>query len=366
MNTNSLKTGMLFAVLITLFAIAGNLLGGTTGMLIALGFASVTSLGTYWYSDSIVLKMYKARELSYADAPQIHKMVEELAQNAGIPKPKVCSIPDQSPNAFATGRNPDNAVVAVTEGIVALLSPAELRGVIAHEIAHIANRDILIQTVAGILGAAISSLGTIAMFSRLGGDRENSGGGIGYIFMIILAPIAASLIQMAISRSREYLADESGARYCQDPNALARALNKLSAGSARVPLDANPATENMFIVSPLNGGGMKNLFSTHPPIENRVARLQEMAQSSGSVSGMTSHVNRTNTNNTNTNMSGLREMSGMDMQQGASNTFDTTQYNTQNANNTQASSQQATQENSQTTAQENEKKHDPWANLRSK
>lgn len=358
MNTNSLKTGILFAVLITLFAIAGNLLGGMTGMIIALSFACATSLATYWYSDSIVLKMYKARELSYEDAPQIHKMVEELAQNAGIPKPKVCSIPDQSPNAFATGRNPENAVVAVTEGIVALLTPAELRGVIAHEIAHIANRDILIQTVAGILGAAISSLGTLAMFSRLGGNRENSGGGIAYIFMIILAPIAASLIQMAISRSREYLADESGAHYSNDPNALARALNKLSLGAAQVPLNANPATENMFIVSPLNGGGMKNLFSTHPPINSRVQRLQEIAQQSGSLSPMYAYEE-------NVTQSSSQHSFGQNHSFGTNN-LDRKQNSSSLHNMPNPYVQKNTEQVQEQKTSKNNEKTDPWANLRSK
>lgn len=363
MNTNSFKTGMLFAVLITLFAIVGNLLGGMTGMIIALGFACATSLATYWYSDSIVLKMYKARELSYEDAPQIHKMVEELAQNAGIPKPKICSVPDQSPNAFATGRNPENAVVAVTEGIVALLTPAELRGVLAHEIAHIANRDILIQTVAGILGAAISSLGTLAMFSRLGGNRENSGGGIAYIFMVILAPIAASLIQMAISRSREYLADESGARYSNDPNALARALNKLSLGSAQVPLDANPATENMFIVSPLNGGGMKNLFSTHPPIDSRVARLQEMARQSGSISPMYT-AEENSSQHTSQHTSQRTSQSATQHSFGQNHSFGARDIQASQKN--QDLRDMPSSHAQTNTEQDKAKKEDPWANLRSK
>ena len=279
-----MKTAALFAVLISVFMVIGNLFAGPKGMMIAFLFASATSLFSYWYSDSIVLRMYKAKELSYTDAPQIHKIVEELAQSAGIPKPRICIIPDPSPNAFATGRNPQNAVVAVTQGLMRLLSPEELRGVLAHEIAHIANRDILIQSIAAILGASITGIVNILYFTSLfggsnnqGGENNGGGGAISRIALMILAPLAANLIQMAISRSREYLADESAAHYSSDPMALARALNKLSHKSQEVPLDANPATENMFIVSPLTGG-MQSLFSTHPPIEDRIERLNNMAK----------------------------------------------------------------------------------------
>ena len=277
--TSSIKTAVLFAILIALFMAIGNFFGGSKGIMIALIFASVTSLGSYWYSDSIVLRMYKAKELSYTDAPQIHAMVEELSLVAGIPKPRICIVPDPSPNAFATGRNPENAVVAVTQGIMRILSPEELRGVLAHEIAHIANRDILIQTIAAIFGAAITGIAHMLYFTSLfgGRDGENRGGGLGGILLMILAPLASSIIQMAISRSREYLADESGARFSSDPQALARALSKLSNKSQEIPLDANPATENMFIVSPLTGG-MQSLFSTHPPVEDRIARLNNMAR----------------------------------------------------------------------------------------
>lgn len=279
--TSSLKTAVLFAALTALFVALGGMIGGKTGLIIALIFAVITNFASYYYSDKIVLSIYKARELQRHDAPQIYAMVEELSHNANIPMPKVYIVPDQSPNAFATGRNPENAVVAVTEGIVRLLSPRELRGVIAHEIAHIANRDILIQSVAAMLGAAITALANMFYFTSLFGgnsDEEGSSNPIGGFLMVLLAPIAASLIQMSISRSREYIADESGASYCNDPDALARALEKLSRGTAEVPMDANPATENMFIVTPFSSGNLGQLFSTHPPIEERVHRLRNMAQ----------------------------------------------------------------------------------------
>ncbi len=282
--TSSIKTTMLFAALIALFMVVGNLIGGAQGMMIAFIFACATSLFSYWYSDKMVLKMYKAKELQYTDAPQIHDMVEELCQNANLPKPKIYLIPDQSPNAFATGRNPANSAVAVTQGIMRILSPEELRGVLAHELAHIANRDILVQTIAAIFGAAITALGNMLYFSSLFGgssnnNEEGGGGGnmLASILIMILAPLAASLIQMAISRSREYMADESGARFSSDPMALARALDKISNKSKQVPFHANPATENMFIISPLTGK-MNSLFSTHPPIEERIERLSQMAR----------------------------------------------------------------------------------------
>lgn len=281
--TSSIKTAILFAALTALFIVIGGLIGGKAGMLIALIFAIATNFISYWYSDSIVLRIYQAKELTKSDAPQLHAIVEELAKNAGIPKPNIYLVPDPSPNAFATGRNPENAVVAVTQGIMHLLNTNELRGVLAHEIAHIANRDILIQSSAAMLGSAITALANMLYFTSLfgGRDSENSNplSAVGAILMIILAPLAASLIQMAISRSREYLADESGASYCSDPMALASALNKLNTYSQQIPLNnANPATENMFIVSPFLSGGMQALFSTHPPIEERIRRLQQMSR----------------------------------------------------------------------------------------
>lgn len=281
--TSSIKTAVLFAALTALFIVIGGLIGGKSGMVIALIFAIATNFISYWYSDSIVLRIYQAKELTKSDAPQLHTIVEELAKNAGIPKPKIYIVPDPSPNAFATGRNPENAVVAVTQGIMHILNTNELRGVLAHEIAHIANRDILIQSSAAMLGSAITALANMLYFTSLFGGRDNENSNplsaVGAILMIILAPLAASLIQMAISRSREYLADESGASYCSDPMALASALNKLHNYSQQIPLNnANPATENMFIVSPLLSGGMQALFSTHPPIQERIKRLQQMAR----------------------------------------------------------------------------------------
>lgn len=282
--TSQFKTVMLLALLSGLIIVLGGAMGGRTGIVIALGLALVMNVGSYWYSDKIVLSMYKAQELDPADAPALHAMVEELARNAGIPKPKVCVIPEEAPNAFATGRDPEHGVVAVTEGIMRLLTPEELRGVIAHEIGHIANRDILIQTVAGVLGSAIVSIANMMQFAAIfGGGRNENGessgpGMLGGILMAILAPIAASIIQMAISRSREYLADDTGAALSRDPLALASALHKLQTWNQRIPMqNGNASTEQMFIVSPLFGGGMTSLFSTHPPIEERIARLQHMA-----------------------------------------------------------------------------------------
>lgn len=282
--TSQLKTMLLLALLSGIIIVLGGALGGKTGIVIALGLALLMNVGSYWYSDKIVLSMYQAQELSPSDAPALHAMVEELAAGAGIPKPRVCVIPEDAPNAFATGRDPDHGVVAVTQGIMRILSPEELKGVLAHEIGHIANRDILIQTVAGVMGSAIVSIANMMQFAAIfGGNRsEGEGGGSGFlggILMAILAPIAAAIIQMAISRSREYLADDTGARLCGQPLALANALAKLQTWSQRIPMQrGNSTTAEMFIVAPLFGGGMANLFSTHPPIEERIARLQQMAR----------------------------------------------------------------------------------------
>jgi heat shock protein HtpX len=224
--------------------------------------------------------MYGAQEVTPEDAPQLHQIVEELAREADIPKPKVYIIPDDSPNAFATGRNPEHAVVAATEGIMRLLTPVELKGVLAHEIGHVRNRDILISSIAATMAGAIMILADMARFGAIfglgGRDNEEGPGIIGILVMSIIAPIAAMLIQMAISRSREYLADETGAHLAHNPESLARALEKLSMGVERVPMDASPATAHMFIVNPLTGSTLMNLFSTHPPIEERVARLRAM------------------------------------------------------------------------------------------
>ena len=281
--TSQLKTAMLLGLLSAIIIILGGLMGGRTGVIFAFGLAVIMNVGSYWYSDKIVLSMYNARELSPEEAPYLHQIVEELAARAGIPKPRVCIVPEEAPNAFATGRNPENAVVAVTDGIMRLLSPQELRGVIAHEIGHIVNRDILIQTIAGVMASAIVTLANILQFSAIfGGNRDENGNSnpLAALVLAILAPIAASLIQMAISRSREYLADDTGAALCGQPLALAGALHRLGQASGQIPMhQGNPSTEQMFIVTPLFGnGGMARLFSTHPPLEERIARLQAMAR----------------------------------------------------------------------------------------
>ena len=275
--TSQLKTFMLLALLSGLIIVLGGALGGKTGIVIAFGLALIMNVGSYWYSDKIVLRMYQARELSESEAPMIYSMVRELAANAQIPMPRIAVVPEEAPNAFATGRNPENSVVAVTEGILRLLSPEELKGVLAHEIAHIANRDILIQTVAGVMASTIVSIANFMQFAAIFGMGRGSNP-LMAIVLAILAPIAASLIQFAISRSREYLADASGARYCGQPLALAAALGKLQSWNQRIPMqNGNPTTAEMFIVAPLFGGGMAKLFSTHPDINDRIARLREMA-----------------------------------------------------------------------------------------
>jgi heat shock protein HtpX len=280
--SSQIKTALLLGLLTALIMIVGQALGGRSGLVIAFGLAIVMNLGSYWFSDKIVLSMYGARELSQADAPGIHTMVEELARNGGLPKPRIMIIAQVSPNAFATGRNPEHAVVAVTEGLLRLLSPDEVRGVLAHELGHVKNRDILIQSVAAVLGGAIVMMANMFQFAAIFGggrsDEDGEGPGLlGGLAMAILAPIAASLIQMAISRSREFLADATGARLSGTPLALAGALGKLDNYAHQIPMQANPATENMFIVNPFGGLSMASLFSTHPPTEERIRRLREMA-----------------------------------------------------------------------------------------
>ncbi len=281
--TSQIKTLFLLALLSGIIIVLGGLLGGRGGVIIAFGLALVMNVGSYWYSDKIVLSMYHARELAPEEAPYLHDIVAELARNAGVPKPRVCVSPEEAPNAFATGRDPEHAVVAVTEGILRLLPPEELRGVVAHEMGHVVNRDILIQTVAGVMASAIVTLANIFQFTAIfGGGRDGEGGGnpIGALALALLAPMAAGLIQMAISRSREFLADETGARLCGQPLALAGALAKLGAASGRTPLrSGNPSTAEMFIVAPLFGrdGSVAKLFSTHPPLEERIERLRAMA-----------------------------------------------------------------------------------------
>lgn len=274
---NVMKTVLLMTGLTLLLVLAGGALGGRNGMITAFVFASIMNIGTYWFSDRIVLAMYGAKEISYADAPEIHTIVRELSMRAGIPMPKVYIIDSNTPNAFATGRNPDHAAVAVTRGIMNLLSRDELSGVLGHELAHIKHRDILIGTIAATIAGAISMLANMAQWATFyGGRRDDREGGnpIIAIVMMMVAPIAAMLIQMAISRSREYLADEGGARIAGNPLSLARALGKLQKGVQLLPMNANPATAHMFIVNPLRGGGFLTLFSTHPPIEERVKRLE--------------------------------------------------------------------------------------------
>ncbi len=274
---NQLRTIVLLTALAALLVVIGGVLGGKNGATIALVIAIVMNFGSYWFSDKIVLRMYQAQEVTETEAPDLYHLVQQLADRAGLPMPRVYIIPDDSPNAFATGRNPSHAAVAVTEGILRLLSWEELAGVIAHELGHVKNRDILIQSVAATIGAAVTY---IAQFGFLFGGRsddEERGSIVGTILMMILAPLAAAVIQMAISRSREYMADDAGAQICDHPLWLASALDKLRRGSEAIPMHANQATAHMFIVSPLFGGGLASLFSTHPPIEERIARLQQMA-----------------------------------------------------------------------------------------
>ncbi|MDQ7835159.1 MAG: zinc metalloprotease HtpX [Humidesulfovibrio sp.] len=281
--TSQLKTLFLLALLTGLMLLLGQAAGGKTGLVIALVLALVMNFVSYWYSDKIVLSMYSARELGPADAPWLHAIVAELAQAGGIPKPRICVIPQAAPNAFATGRNPENAVVAVTEGIMRALSPEELRGVLAHEVAHIANRDILIQSVAAVLGAAIMSIAHMLQWGAMFGGRrdDREGGGLSALALALIAPLAAMLIQMAISRSREYLADETGARLSGRPLDLASALARLDAASRQIPLEGNPVAENMFIVNPFSAGGFSSLFSTHPPMAERIERLRALARRQG-------------------------------------------------------------------------------------
>lgn len=279
---NRLKTTLLLALLSGLLVTAGAAMGGRGGATAALFMALIMNLVAYWFSDKIVLAMYGARQVSEADAPMLHRIVRGLATMAQVPMPKVYIMENPAPNAFATGRNPSHAAVAVTTGILNLLNEEELKGVIAHELSHVRHRDILISTIAATIGGAISHLAYMAQWGMmLGRNRDERDGNplgmIGALLMIIIAPIVALLIQMAISRSREYLADEGGARLCGSPFPLANALRKLHRGVQMIPMEANPATAHMFIVSPLTGGGILSLFSTHPLIEERIARLEAMA-----------------------------------------------------------------------------------------
>ena len=277
---NWLKTSILMAAIMALFGVIGAYIGGSSGMLLALIFGGAMNVFSYWFSDSMVLKMYNAREVDEYSAPQFYNMVRELAQRADLPMPRVYLIDEAQPNAFATGRNPDNAAVAATTGILHLLSAREIRGVMAHELAHVRHRDILISTISATMAGAISALANFAMFFG-GRDSEGRVNPIAGLALALLAPIAASLIQMAISRSREFEADRGGAEISGDPHALADALAKIDAYARGIPMqvaEEHPATAQMMIMNPLSGGGIASLFSTHPATEERVARLRAMAR----------------------------------------------------------------------------------------
>ncbi len=277
---NTTKTLLLMAALTALFMIAGQAMGGQQGMTIALLLALGLNFFAYWNSDKMALAMNRAREVSVAEAPDLHALVGALAARAGIPTPRVYVVDDPTPNAFATGRNPEHAAVAVTTGILQVLDRYELEGVIAHELAHIKNRDILIGSIAAVMAGAISYLATMAQWSMLfGGGRSDDQEGSNPLVMLVtmlVAPLAASLIQMAISRSREYIADATGAAICGHPQSLASALSKLANYNAQRPMNVNPASAQMYIVNPLSGGSIAGLFSTHPPMEERIHRLMSM------------------------------------------------------------------------------------------
>lgn len=275
---NLLKTAVLMAAITALFMALGSFVGGQQGMLIALAVAVGLNFFSYWFSDKLVLKMYKAREVDATSAPQFHSMIAELARKAGLPMPRVYLIDEAAPNAFATGRDPEHAAVAATTGILQVLTDRELRGVMAHELTHVAHRDILISTVSATMAGAISMLANFAMFFG-GRNSEGRSNPIAGIAVALLAPLAAGLIQMAISRAREFEADRGGAELSGDPRALASALEKIHAYARGTPMAAaerNPATAQMMIMNPLHGGGLANLFSTHPATEERVQRLREM------------------------------------------------------------------------------------------
>ena len=284
---NRLRTTILLAALTALVVWIGQMFGGPNGAVIALVFAGVMNFFSYWFSDKIVLRMYGAQEISQNEDPELFDIVRELTVKDGLPMPRVYVIPEETPNAFATGRNPEHAAVAVTQGIRRILDRRELAGVLGHDLSHVKHRDILVSSIAATLAGAISYLAHMAQWAAIFGggsrDREEGGGNIfGLLFMIIVAPLAAMLIQMAVSRSREYMADEGGAKVTHDPLALASALRKLQMGAQNIPMQVSDATAtstaHMFIVNPLSGGGIANLFSTHPPMEERIARLEAMAK----------------------------------------------------------------------------------------
>jgi heat shock protein HtpX len=276
---NQIRTAFLLIVMTVLLMVIGRFIGGRQGMLIAFMLALGMNFFSYWYSDKLVLKMYRAQEVTPRQAPDLYQIVTTLAQRASLPMPRVFIIPKDAPNAFATGRNPEHAVVAVTQGLLNTMNRDEIMGVLAHEMAHVKNRDILIGSVAATMAGAIMLLASFARFAAFfgGGRRDNDGGGLGVVgllVMSIVAPLAAMIVQMAVSRSREYLADATGAQLAGNPRGLANALEKLGAYSRRIPMAASASTAHMFIVNPLSGRNLSNLFSTHPPLEERIARLR--------------------------------------------------------------------------------------------
>jgi heat shock protein HtpX len=280
---NQFKTFILMLVLTGIFILVGTAIGGRNGAIYAFIFAALMNFFAYWFSDKIVLRMYGAKEVTQGEAPELYQIVGELVNKASLPMPKVYVMENDTPNAFATGRNPEHAAVAVTSGILRILSKEELMGVIGHELSHIQHRDILISTIAATIAGAISMLASMARWGAIfgGGRSDDDEGGGGNILFVLLftmvASIAAMLVQMAISRSREYLADEGGARLAH-PLSLAKALGKLEVAAKKIPMEANPSTAHMFIVNPLRGRGVLSLFSTHPPIEERITKLEEMAR----------------------------------------------------------------------------------------
>ena len=286
-DMNTAKTVLLMGVLTVLLVLVGNLIWGQGGMMIAFLFAIVMNFGSYWFSDNIVLRMYHGRELAPGDNPSLFQMVQELSGRAGLPMPRLYLIEGEQPNAFATGRNPEHAAIAVTEGILKSLPAEQLRGVLSHELTHVKHRDILIGTVAATLAGAVSMIANMAQWALIfgGGGRSfndrKGGGPLGALVMLIVAPIAALMVQMAISRSREYEADAGGAQISGNPHSLANALRTLEQKAQEIPMDASPATAHLFIVSPHSGGGLANLFNTHPPMEERIARLEAMAHGGG-------------------------------------------------------------------------------------
>ena len=286
---NQVRTTILLAVMTALILWIGQIFGGRQGMFIALLLAAGMNFFSYWYSDKIVLKMYHAQEVDPVQAPELYEIVQTLSRNAGLPMPKLFVVPSETPNAFATGRNPEHAVVAVTQGLLKIMDRDEVSGVLAHELAHVKNRDILIGSIAATMAGAIMVLASMARWTAIFGggarsDDKGGGGAIGLIAMSILAPLAAMVIQMAISRSREYLADSSGSRFAGNSEGLARALEKLGRYSKKLPMHANPSTAHMFTVNPLSGRSLMSLFSTHPPLEERIARLRGYPTQTGPAS----------------------------------------------------------------------------------